>query len=297
VGHPANYFIRYTLAQRWGDTEVDVTCASINETLKAFGLLALPEPEYNRIRTDFKPPVGFRFNNVKHKETREFMTAEKLTTLWQPTPEDGRVIDELIDGHRKLTLDLQLLLTGDLPHDIIAKKLSEKYRLKPVVTERMISMYYHYFWNVTLCTPLEFNALLEGNPTKDAFMSSLYCGEQQALYRAGFSPKVDGNRALKEAYRQAFFRLEALRFKPDTKDTTSSYSVLTTRMLGLHEVLYSGGTGLQDQLKEFRSIMMKTKDPVVKSITDVIDKLAGGSYTGDGSDEKPSKKDDEGDQE
>jgi hypothetical protein len=35
----------------------------------------------------------------------------------------------------------------------------------------------------------------------------------------------------------------------------------------------------------------------VKSITDVIDKLAGGSYTGDGSDEKPSKKDDEGDQE
>jgi len=117
------------------------------------------------------------------------------------------------------------------------------------------------------------------------------CGEQQALYRAGFSPRVDGNRAMKEAYRQAYFRLESLRFQPDTKTTMNAYSQLTSRMVSVHDILYAQGSGLQDQLKQFRQIMMKHKDPDVEAVDRIIDKMEGGSYSGDGSDDETKQGD------
>jgi hypothetical protein len=165
---------------------------------------------------------------------------------------------------------------------VIVQKLNDKYRLNPGLTTRMIATYTHVFWNVPRCSHSDWEELLAGKSHKDAFMAALYCGEQQALYRAGFSPRVDGMRAMKEAYRQAFFRMEALRFLPDSKTTTDAYSKLTARMLSVHDVLYSGGTGLQDQLKQFRQLMMKHDDPNIQAIDDVIE--AVGSYSDDGQD-------------
>lgn len=283
--HPSEYFIRFTLAQAWGDDDQDTSQAILNKTLEAFGLLKMEEADYDRIKGTFEPPEGFRFNNHKHKLTKQFMEAEKIHTLWHPTKEDKRVLTELIDGHRLVKHDLHLLLMGGIPHGIIASKLNSKYRLTPGITERMVSTYHHYFWNVPSSSYEDWDAILAGHKYKDSFMAALHCGEQQALYRAGFSPRVDGNRAMKEAYRQAFFRMEALRFMPDTKQTNDAYSKLSARLMGIHEVLYSQGTGLQDQLKQFRQIMMKHNDPDVKAVDRIIDKMEGGSYSGDGEEE------------
>jgi len=285
MGHPAEYFLKYTLAQAWGDDDADTTEGALNSTLIAFGLIPMLEDQYNHLMATFSPPKEFRFNNSKHASTKKFMEEEKISALWKPGKNEKRVIEELIDGHNMVKHDLHLLLMGAIPHEVVASKLNSKYRLSPGITEEMVDMYHHYFWNVGNATSEEWEKLLAGNRHRDAFMAALYCGDQQALYRAGFSPRVEGQRAMKEAFRQAFFRLEALRFSPDNKSTIDSYSKLTARMMGLHEILYAHGTGLQDQLKQFRQIMMKHKDPDVTKVDDLIDKLEGGSYSGDGTDE------------
>jgi hypothetical protein len=294
VGHPSEYFVKFTLAQAWGDEDGETTLPALNKSLHEFGLLGMMEEQYDAIMADFKPPDGFRFNNKKHALTKEFMEDEKISGLWSPNKDEKRVLLEIVDGAAGVRHDLHLLLLGNLPHEVVADKLNSKWRLNPKFNEGMIDTYAHYFWNVGNTGQEDWAKLLEGRPYKDAFMAALRCGEQQALYRAGFSPRVDGTRALKEAHRQAYFRLEALRFEPDSKLTAEIYSKLTSRMMSLHEALFAEGSGLQEQLKQFRQIMMKKKDPNVKAIDEVITQV--GSYSEDGSGELPQTKGDQDDE-
>lgn len=272
--------MKFTLAQAWGDEDEETTLPALNKSLHEFGLLGMMEQQYDSLMADFKPPDGFRFNNKKHALTQEFMEDEKISGLWSPNKDEKRVLLEIVDGSAGVRHDLHILLLGNLPHDVIADKLNSKWRINPKFNEGMIDTYAHYFWNVGNTSQEDWAKLLEGRPYKDAFMAALRCGEQQALYRAGFSPRVDGIRALKEAHRQAYFRLEALRFEPDSKLTAEVYSKLTARMMSLHEALFAEGSGLQEQLKQFRQIMMKKKDPNVKAIDEVISQV--GSYSEDG---------------
>lgn len=282
MSHPSEFFIRYTMAQSWGDEDAEVTQASLNDSLKAFGLLGMLEEQYDHLMATFTAPDGFRFNNRKHKLTRDFMKLEKIHSLWSPGKDEKRVLGEMIHEHKLLKQDIHILLLGMLPHDVVADKINSKYRVNPIITEKMISVYQHYFWNVKRTSHSDWENLLAGKSYKDSFLASLYCGEHQALYRAGFNPRVDSNRAMKEAYRQAFFRIEALRYQPDSGATVSAFSKLSARLMSVHDVLYSQGTGLQDQLKEFRQLMMQHKDPDVKAIDTIIDKVEGGTYSGDG---------------
>jgi hypothetical protein len=289
MGHPSEYFVKFTLAQAWGDEDEDTSLVSLNKSLHEFGLPGMLESQYDALMADFKPPEGFRFNNKKHAPTKEYMVGEKISGLWRPNQDEKRVLLEVVDGAAGVRHDLHVLLLGNLPHAVVAEKLNIKWRLNPKFNEGMVDTYAHYFWNVGNTSQEDWSKLLEGKPHKDAFMAALRCGEQQALYRAGFSPRVDGNRALKEAHRQAYFRLEALRFEPDTKLTAEIYSKLTARMMGLHETLFSEGSGLQEQLKLFRQVMMKKKDPAVKAIDAIISKV--GSYSEDGTDSEQVKGD------
>jgi hypothetical protein len=281
--HPSTYYLKFLLAKSYKE-ETDESSETLNDTLLAYGLPSLAEHDYNLLREAFKPPKSFRFNNKKHRETAVFLKKEKVYTLWSPKTDDKRVLSEIVDGHRLLKLDIHILLMGQIPNNIIADKVNKKYRVVKPLTERMIATYAHYFWNVRMTSQKEWEDTLRGSPHYDALMSSLYCGDQQALYRAGFSPQVDGKRTLNEAMRQVHFRIQALRHQPDSKATIDTFSKLSARAMNLYNVLYSEGVGLTDQLREFRSVLMKHKDPDVKKIDDLIDKIKGGSYSGDGED-------------
>lgn len=281
MAHPAEFFVKYNLAQAWGDEDSDMTLPVLNKMLSEFGVLGLLEVQYDYIMQDFSPPDGFKFNNVKHAPTRQFMEDEKILAMWKEDRTIQRIYLEIIDGHCMVQHDIHLLLLGRVPNDIICQKLNAKWSLSPEFTEGMLDAYQHYFWNVGNVRMEEWSELLGMKPYKDAFMAALMCGEQQALYRAGFSPRVDGNRALKEAHRQAYFRMEALRFEPDSKSTIEAWNKISARLLNLHERLFAEGSGLADQLKQFKQIMMKRKDPNVKAMEKVINSV--GSYSDDGS--------------
>jgi hypothetical protein len=258
---------------------------TLNETLLLYGLPSLSEYQYNILRGTFEPPEGFRFNSKKHKETAAFMRDEKIYSLWSPNKNTKRVFAEMLDGHNLLKTDLHILLMGRLPDKVIVDRINIKYRIANPFNEAMIAAYRHFFWNVGVATPEEWERVLAGHASRDALMASLYCGEQQALYRAGFNPRVDGRAMLKEIMRQGYFRLQSLRFHEDTKYAIDTYAKLSARLLSVYEVLYAEGAGLQDQLQEFRAILMRHEDPAVKMVDDLIDKVAGGGYTGDGEEE------------
>lgn len=299
MSHPAEYFIKFTIAYWWGEDGDYSSHLNMEATLKAFDLPSVTEKEYDRIFNAFKPPDTFKPNNKTHPGTQKFMRDEKIFTMWCPGREDKRVISELTDGNKLVKHTLHLLLMGRIPYDVIAEKLNSKYRMNPKFTERMIATYAHYFWNVANCSHKDWESILEDHPGSDALMAALYCGDQQALYRAGFNPRVEGEKAMKEAYRQAYFRMEALRYAPDTKNSIDCFNKLSARLLNVHEVLYSQGTGLQDQLRQFRQLMMAHKDPDVIAVDKLISKVAGGSYSGDGEKQLAPKKDgepDDGDQ-
>jgi hypothetical protein len=280
MAHPTTYYLKYQMAEGWGDPDDPVTRGSLNNGLREYGYPELLEDQYDYIFSRFKPPEELRVNFPKHRMTRAFMKKEKIFELWNGGEVVKRVLSELLDGPAMIRQDIHLMMMGRMPHEAICAKVNKKWRLRPAFTAEMLDVYAHYFWNVKLASYDEWTLMLEGRAYRDSYIASLMCGDQQAMYRAGFSPKVEGKKALKEAYIQAYFRLEAARHEPDSKGTIASFSRLTQRLLSLHAKLHAEGSGLAEQLKEFRQIMMERKDPNVKAIDAVIG--AVGSHSGDG---------------
>ena len=284
MGHPSEYYVKFLLSRSWSNPEDADTAGTINHLLSTYDFPPLTDDHYNNIVSVFEPHDGFRFSNRSNPDVAAFMREEKIYSLWSPTPEDSRVIPEILEGHQHLRLTINLLLMGGLPNFVIAEKVNERYLLTPPITERMVALYRHYFWNVSNTSQEEWALLLNGSKFQDAYLSALHCGEQQAMFRAGFRPRVEGRVALMDAYRQVHFRLQSTQYWPDSKFTVSTISTLVSKLTALHEVLYAEGAGAEDLLKKFRSVVMKNRKTDAVSIDDVVDKTKG-SFSNDGSKE------------
>ena len=88
--------------------------------------------------------------------------------------------------------------------------------------------------------------------------------------------------ALRAALAQARYRLEALRFRPDSAETIGLQVKLSGLVADLHERLHGSAEAVAaDELQAvFRSFRITTRDPGIKSITELASD--GGSWTGDG---------------
>lgn len=287
MAHPSQYFIRYLLAASHG-SDTPESEESVNKSLKSMSLLRLTSDQFNDLVLSFKPPQAFSFSNRKHPATKTFMESERIATMWSPSKEDSRVLKELMPMTPVREM-INLLLMGRVPSDKIAEVVSEEARLTTPLTERMIDTYQHYYWNVEVSSSDEWEAILAGNPKKDALMASLYCGEEQAMYRIGRNPKMgDPQRPLREAYRQTFFRLQLLRYWPDTSNTVSAASKLIRDAKQLYELLYGQeGTGFEQQLKKFRQFLLVKHPAAIETFDGMLSEE--GSYSGDGSEKKDQK--------
>ena len=281
MGHPAEHYAKFLLAGSWGKGELyDVN--DVNKLLSLYGIPSLGESQFNNIWAKFTPPEDFDFDNRSHEATAKFMESHKLLTLWRGDEEMGRVIKDIIADRPQLQYKINLLLLGRLPSEVIAAKLSERFGMFPPMTERMIDLYKHYFWKVDHAGYSEWSETLKGSPYYDHYMASLYNGEQQAMWRAGFSPKVDVKKALKDAHRQIVFRLKALESQPDTRYVLDQVVKLTRELRYLYATLYAEGEGLPEKLRELRVFLMKHDIPDVRELEDLVDKTRGGGFSGDG---------------
>ena len=285
--HPSEYYIRYLLAEAWGDEDNPIDLESINLTLKSYGLPRMTEPQFEFLRGNFGVPDSFRFNNKNHDASVEFMKKERLYSIWTATNGDmTRVLKEMLGVSFQHTV--HLLLMGDVPSNIIAKKVSRKFRLHASLTPGMIDHYRHYFWRVHNLSESEWAEFLGAERYFDQFMASLYGGDQQALFRAGFNPRYDYKQGLRDTHRQIVFRIQYLGFQPDDKRTISLLIKMSREQRALYNILYGEGGGFEEQIQEIRRFLMQHQKPAVKALQDLI--AEEGSYSGDGSAEDPEAK-------
>lgn len=283
--HPAEYYIRYLLAADWGDDESEIDLDSVNFTLQDYGLPVATEEMFERLRSIFVAPENFHFNSPSHEETIVFMREEKIHTIWDPDEDMKRVLSEMLgDTNRILQQTVHILMMGDVPSIIVAQHVSKKYRLTESITEDMVDLYRHYFWRVRNLNEREWEALLADDPHFDKYISSLYCGAQQAMFRAGFNPRYDVKQALRDTHRQVTFRIQYMGFKSDSKRNIDLLIKMSREQRSLYAILYGEGGGFAEQMREVRRFLLEHKIPDVKALDELIGE--DGSYSGDGTDEE-----------
>lgn len=293
--HPSGYYVKYMLADSWNEPEQPLTLEAVNLALEDMGLPPVTEKQWEYLLSTFSAPPEFHFNNLKHEPTIKFMRKEKIYNIWSPTEDVKRVLDMMSDcGDRRYQDDLHILLMGDVPSEVIAEKLSRKYRLKTSITSGMVEAYAHYFWRVKSLTKKEWAAFLRNDEDSDKYLAALYCGEKQALFRAGLNPKYDYKQSLRDSHRQISFRIEFLGHKSDGKMNMDLLTKLTREQRALYDKLFGEGGGFEEQVKEVRRFIMQHKETGIKSFADLLG--PGGSYSGDGSeDQKKQANVEEGD--
>jgi hypothetical protein len=287
--HPTAHYIRFSLASAWDDAEHPVTATALNEELKGYGLMQVDQPTFDRIRLAFNPPENFRFSQKSHAETVKFMKGEKLFSMWQPDDQLKRMLNELL-GQKMVVEKIHILLMGDIPYDVIAEKINKKFRINPGLTQEMIDYYRHYFWNVRAWDTREWEEHVGGMFHGDWLTASLLCGPQQALFRAGFTPKYDPKQALRDTHRQLSYRIQVLGFMSDTKNIIDLLCKLSREERALYDRLYGEGSGLLEQAKEVRRFMIEHRLPGVVPVEKFITEH-GGTY---GSDAEPGEAEEPG---
>ena len=291
MGHPAEHYVKYVLASKWGtciqaDGEPESGIINLNQSLKVLGIPELLESHFNHIWSQFNPPADFRILDHYHEPTVRFMEEQKISAMWREDPEVKRAVEEIIVERPQLQFRVNVLLLGRVPSKAIAEKLSEKFSMFPPMTERMIDLYKHYFWKVDHAGYDEWNELLATSAYHDHYMASLYNGESQAMWRAGFSPKVDVKKSLKEAQKHIYFRLKALEAQPSSKFVLDQTIKLARELRYLYAALYAEGEGLLERLRELRIFLMKHDIPDVKELEQLVDRSQGGGFSGDGKTEE-----------
>jgi hypothetical protein len=287
MNHPSEYYIRWLLAKGWANGSE--SHKTVQVTLKRYGLLDVSEEAFEMIRDQFSPPAAFFFQNRKHPATAAFMREQKIHTLWAPKADEKIAIDLL-----RLPLvreALQILLMGRVEPKDIATRISGRYKVE--VTERTIQTYAHYFWNIDLCGFEEWSKLLYGHPLRDSYLASLVGSPNQALYRAGFSPQINGKQALRETHRALAMRIDATRRFPDTRDTALMLSALTKSLLDVHTALHGEGAGMEEMMREFLKFKMqrqKIAEGHASNVVPIRELARGGNFSGSGKKELAAPK-------
>lgn len=285
MGHPSEYWIKSELAKEWNSDDPSFTVELANLKLKGYGLPRIADTAFSLLRAEFNPPDNF---SLRSRSSLSFLRREKIATLVSPTNGTKRMVDELWRGSKLLLRSLHLLLIGGVDDTLIARKLGERFNTgSEPFTSSMIAAYRHYFWNVDACTHKEWEAHLHECKGRDAgnYIAALYAGPEQAMFRAGFSPKVDGSTLLKETQRQLYYSMQLLRFEPMDRSTINMLSTLSGRIVAVDEAMRSGGGSLQEILDKFRSIVLKRNRNTSISISELVSELEG-SYSEDGKETK-----------
>jgi hypothetical protein len=281
MAHPAEHYVKFYLASKWGQEEF-LEINAINQSLQVLGLPGLLGYHYNDIFSRFYPPPDFCITSRFNEVTARFMEEHKITAMWKEDPELKTAIDEIIIKRPQLQFRINVMLLGRVPNQVIAERLSERFSVLPALSERMIELYKHYFWKVDCAGYEEWDNILCSSVYRDHYMSSLHNGESQALWRAGFSPKVDVKKALKETQKHIYFRLKALEAQPSSKEVLDQSIRLSRELRALYSALHSEGDGLPESLRELSRFLMRHDAPDVKELEHLVNRGDGGGFSEDG---------------
>jgi len=281
--HPSHFYIKYVIARELS-ANPPLTADAISLTFQYIGLPGVNEHEFDRTRQSMVFPTNFTFTNPRHQLTVDFMKSERIYSIWQTTDNESRVLKELME-HLRARDRIDVLLMGRVPSEEVAKWVNKQFNMNPAYTARMIDTYKHYFWNTDLLGINDWNTLLYGDPRADAMLAAYSCGPEQAFYRAGGNPvPEDPEFPLREYYRQAYYILEAQRYKSDSGQSIANRSRLAADLKAFYEMLYGRERGELDRMRKFKEFIMVKHPALYKTWEDLE-----GTHSGDGTDRKETK--------
>lgn len=268
MAHPVQNYIKFSILKNWPEETVE----SVNLMLSGCGFPEVSRDEFEVLLSSLDPPPGFAPNSKTHKPTIEFMKTAQVYSMWSSKPEamDAVALVEL----PQVRETIQLLLMGRFAPDEISTRIQAKYG--KTVPPKSVAAYRHYFWCTDIVGIREIRSLFKADPLRDSYIATIWGSKNQALFRAGFSPSIDGKRALKEAHRSLAMRVEATRLMPDNGETARILTSLTKELVNVHSALHGEGAGVEDMMKELQRFVMERNAGNVVSIHQLAPK---GNYS------------------
>lgn len=254
-------------AQHKGPTEQDFNFSTyhreVQDVLIEYNIPSVSEGELSLIAERVHAPRYLQFGNPHHTATADYMKKAGVYSAWRPAPGERELFYSLLKLNMVKDL-IKILLMGRVSPLEISSRVSKKFKVDIPVPA--VELFHYYFWNVPIVSHNEWREHLRGDFLKDHMMSALDGSPGQALYRAGFNPKIDGDITLKDLQRTIHYRLEATRMMGDNSETASIISRLSKELVAVHQILYGEGAGLEDTLKKFREFKMELKNSNVQDI-------------------------------
>lgn len=276
MAHPSHRYLKYLLLKAQV-TGTPIEWKEVCSLLERIHILSIAEDKFKDMAVmTAKPPRGLRFHSPQHKVTAEFMKKHDVYELWNPPISMADVL-RMLGSNAQAVETTQVLIAGRLESAEISEKLLKKHHLK--VSAEAVDMLRKFFWDVEATSYSEWEILLRGRSMRSSILASLHSSPDQARYRAGFQPKVEGKKTLREALRGVYFRLEATRYMPDNEEVVGMLTRLTKELGNIFTVLYGDGAGLDDILKELRVISMKTWKPKIAALKSLA---PNGNHSGSG---------------
>jgi len=308
MSHPASNYVRYLLVKGLAEKKIvdaktltkareanprGLKCAE-DEALEFFceevtrDLLTLQLPpllgewELERHLRQVKLPRNFQFWNAGHKPSATFMRKHNIYEMWVPSNDDKRLFDML--ALKPVVDTVKLLVMGRINVAEIPDWVRQKHKVD--IDPKTLHLFQHYFWDTDAASYDEWSIYLRSTASKHHLLSAYSGSPAQALYRAGFNPRIDGKRALTDVQRSIHFRLEATRSMPDNSETASIISRLAKELAAIHQVLYGEGAGLEEVLRKFQQLRMANKDP---NVVDIRNLAPNGNFSNSGVKSKEKK--------
>lgn len=312
MSHPASNYVRYLLVKGLAERKIvdaktltrareanprglkcveddalEFFCEEVTRDLLTLQLPPLlGEWELERQLKRIKLPRNFQFWNEHHKASATFMREHNIYEMWVPTDSDKRLFDLL--SIKPVVDTVKLLIIGRVDMAEIPDWVRQKHKVD--IAPDTLRLFRHYFWDTDAASYDEWSIYLRGTASKHHLLSSYSGSPAQALYRAGFNPRIDGKRALTDVQRSIHFRLEATRSMPDNAETAGIISRLAKELAAIHQVLYGEGAGLEEVLRKFQQLRMANKDP---GVVDIRDLAPQGNFSNSGVKQPKKEKDHE----
>jgi hypothetical protein len=284
VRHPAEFFIKFVLIR-----EPTLSDAQVLLELQNHGFLPPPDETYlGMLRQEIPPqPAVFTLNDKNHRPSTQYMRDQGIYDLVFPDTDMNAALDVLFDTSKRVIVEQAILTRLDLK--LLAMRLNKKHTWH--LTEEMLSLYRHCFWNVNLLTFDHWGRYLYGRSAMYAnYMTLLRADQKLSLYHLRMEQVMESKDLIRRAQEIAAMTLEEVAMVPGVPaDKIKAIGVLGKVITDCHAAMSTSDMAMGSVLKQLQKFRVTPSEAPARSIHLLA---PAGNFTGSGAEVVPIKKGD-----
>ena len=170
-------------------------------------------------------------------------------------------------GDNKKRKIIEALTLAEAESETIAHYLS--LLCNTTVSERVINIYQHYFWNPKIMTTKQWFKFLNTHPDGKILKDCLGRDPEYALWKIGHRIELSQEDVLKEVLHESSMRFMELCGRPNNRNTALTAKLWAENLFKAHEELSRTGDAAKEVLEELRGISIKLGKRDISSIEDL----------------------------